>query len=65
MNSFIQFFYDIKVDKIMYKNTSGIDLISIIDYKTGNPNTNLFNTIYGIDMQLPVYLYLEVTYVSL
>ena len=46
------------VDKIMYKNTSGIDLISIIDYKTGNPNTNLFNTIYGIDMQLPVYLYL-------
>lgn len=46
------------VDKIMYKNTSGLDLISIIDYKTGNPNTNLFNTIYGIDMQLPVYLYL-------
>ena len=46
------------VDKIMYKNVSGEDLISIIDYKTGNPNTNLFNTIYGIDMQLPVYLYL-------
>jgi len=46
------------VDKIMYKNISGEDLISIIDYKTGNPNTNLFNTIYGIDMQLPVYLYL-------
>ena len=46
------------VDKIMYKNVSGLDLISIIDYKTGNPNTNLFNTIYGIDMQLPVYLYL-------
>lgn len=46
------------VDKIMYKNVNGLDLISIIDYKTGNPNTNLFNTIYGIDMQLPVYLYL-------
>ena len=46
------------VDKIMYKNVSGEDLISIIDYKTGNPNTNLFNCIYGIDMQLPVYLYL-------
>ena len=46
------------VDKIMYKNVSGEDLISIIDYKTGNPNTNLFNCFYGIDMQLPVYLYL-------
>ena len=46
------------VDKIMYKNVNGLDLISIIDYKTGNPNTNLFNTIYGIDMQLPIYLYL-------
>lgn len=46
------------VDKIMYKNVSGEDLIAIIDYKTGNPNTNLFNCFYGIDMQLPVYLYL-------
>ena len=46
------------VDKIMYKNVSGEDLISIVDYKTGNPNTNLFNCFYGIDMQLPVYLYL-------
>lgn len=46
------------VDKLMYKNVDGKDLIAIIDYKTGNPNTNLFNTIYGIDMQLPVYLYL-------
>jgi len=46
------------VDKIMYKNVSGEDLITIIDYKTGNPNTNLFNCLYGIDMQLPVYLYL-------
>lgn len=46
------------VDKIMYKNVQGEDLIAIIDYKTGNPNTNLFNVIYGIDMQLPVYLYL-------
>ena len=48
------------VDKIMYKNTSYGDLISIIDYKTGNPSINLFNSIYGINMQLPVYLYLIV-----
>lgn len=46
------------VDKMMYKSIDGKDLIAIIDYKTGNPDTNLFNTIYGIDMQLPVYLYL-------
>ncbi len=46
------------VDKIMYKNIDGKDLITIIDYKTGNPSINLFNTIYGIDMQLPIYLYL-------
>lgn len=46
------------VDKIMYKNVDGIDLIAIVDYKTGNPNTNLFNCFYGIDMQLPIYLYL-------
>lgn len=48
------------IDKIMYKNTSYGDLISIIDYKTGNPSINLFNSIYGINMQLPVYLYLIV-----
>ena len=46
------------VDKMMYKNVNGEDLIAIIDYKTGNPNTNLFNCFYGIDMQLPIYLYL-------
>lgn len=46
------------IDKLMYKNVNGEDLVAIIDYKTGNPSTNLFNVIYGIDMQLPVYLYL-------
>ncbi len=46
------------VDKIMYKNVNGEELISIIDYKTGNPSTSLYNIVYGIDMQLPVYLYL-------
>lgn len=46
------------IDKIMYKDTQDGDLVSIIDYKTGNPGINLFNSIYGISMQLPVYLYL-------
>lgn len=46
------------VDKIMYKEQKDKTIIAIIDYKTGNPNTNLFNVIYGLDMQLPIYLYL-------
>lgn len=46
------------VDKIMYKEYDGNTIVAIIDYKTGNPNTNLNNVIYGLDMQLPIYLYL-------
>ena len=44
------------VDKIMFDDEKGI--AAIIDYKTGNPNLNLNNIIYGIDLQLPVYVYL-------
>ena len=44
------------VDKIMFDDEKGIG--AIIDYKTGNPNLNLNNIIYGIDLQLPVYVYL-------
>ena len=46
------------VDKIMYKEYDGNTIVAIIDYKTGNPNTNLNNVVYGLDMQLPIYLYL-------
>ena len=46
------------VDKIMYKEYDNNTIVAIIDYKTGNPNTNLNNVIYGLDMQLPIYLYL-------
>ena len=46
------------VDKIMYKEYPENTIVAIIDYKTGNPNTNLTNVIYGLDMQLPIYLYL-------
>ena len=46
------------VDKIMYKEYDGNTILAIIDYKTGNPNTNLNNVVYGLDMQLPIYLYL-------
>lgn len=43
-----------KVDKIMFKN----NLVSIIDYKTGVGNINIYDSIYGLSLQLPVYLYL-------
>ncbi|UKI57119.1 MAG: hypothetical protein L6V81_06945 [Clostridium sp.] len=33
-------------------------IVVIIDYKTGNPILNINNSLYGLDMQLPVYIYL-------
>ena len=44
------------VDKIMINDDNSV--MSIIDYKTGNPKLNLNNSIYGLDLQLPVYIYL-------
>lgn len=44
------------VDKLLVNEEENI--VSIIDYKTGNPNLNLNNIIYGLDLQLPVYIYL-------
>lgn len=46
------------IDKIKYTNKDGKTLLAIIDYKTGNPVTNLTKSLYGLDMQLPIYLYL-------
>ena len=46
------------VDKIMYENKDNHTIAAIIDYKTGNPDLNIDNIIYGLDMQLPVYLFL-------
>ena len=46
------------IDKIIYSKDDNKSLVSIIDYKTGTLHKDLSNTIYGIDMQLPVYLYL-------
>lgn len=46
------------IDKIKYKEENGQTIIAIIDYKTGNPNLSLTSIPYGIDMQLPIYIYL-------
>lgn len=45
------------VDKIMYKEKENT-LVSIIDYKTGHNEIDLYNVLYGLSMQLPIYLYL-------
>lgn len=46
------------VDKIMYNEFDGETIVAIVDYKTGNPNININNIKYGLDMQLPIYMYL-------
>ena len=46
------------IDKIMYNEFDGETIMAIVDYKTGNPNLNINNVVYGIDMQLPIYIYL-------
>lgn len=46
------------VDKIMYEEKEDKTIAAIIDYKTGNPDLNINNILYGLDMQLPVYVFL-------
>lgn len=46
------------IDKCMYREKDSENLVAIVDYKTGNPDINLYNVAYGIDMQLPIYWYL-------
>lgn len=46
------------IDKLKYKKINDRYVVAIIDYKTGNPNLNLNNIVYGIEMQLPIYIYL-------
>ncbi len=46
------------VDKILYDEFNGETIVAIVDYKTGNPNININNIKYGLDMQLPIYMYL-------
>lgn len=52
------YYFNGRIDKIMFKEKEGNTYISLIDYKTGIPKTDFSNLQYGIDMQLPVYVYL-------
>ena len=46
------------IDKIMYKEENDKTIIALIDYKTGKPSIDLKYFNQGLNMQLPVYLYL-------
>lgn len=54
--------WDIKfkgfIDKIIYDEYQDQTVISLIDYKTGNVSGSIDQVIYGLEMQLPTYLYL-------
>ncbi len=47
-----------KIDKIMYKKENDKTIVCLIDYKTGNADINLNYKDYGLNMQLPIYIYL-------
>ena len=46
------------IDKVMYKEVSGHEVLAVVDYKTGNTNITLKDLDYGLHIQLPIYLYL-------
>lgn len=50
--------FDGVIDKIMYKQDNDKTLIVIVDYKTGKANIKLKNIEYGLNMQLPTYIFL-------
>ena len=47
-----------KIDKILYKKDNDNTIVTLIDYKTGNANINFKYKDYGLNMQLPIYIYL-------
>lgn len=47
------------IDKLLYKEYKNKKLLVIVDYKTGTQEINLNRSIYGLNLQLPIYLYLS------
>jgi len=50
------------IDKLLYKNINNDTYVVIIDYKTGKADINLKLIDYGLNMQLPIYIYLALNY---
>jgi len=46
------------IDKVLYKEYDNKTVTALIDYKTGNANIDLGYIDYGLNMQLPIYIYL-------
>lgn len=46
------------IDKVIYHEINGKEVLAVIDYKTGNKAISLDTIEYGLNMQLPIYLYL-------
>lgn len=46
------------IDKVLYKEEEDRTIVSLIDYKTGSDSISLDYLKYGLNMQLPIYLYL-------
>jgi len=47
------------IDKILYTEINNQTILALIDYKTGRDDISLKYLKYGINIQLPVYLYLS------
>lgn len=47
------------IDKILYTEINNQTIMTLIDYKTGNDDISLKYLKYGINIQLPIYLYLS------
>jgi len=47
------------IDKILFYEFNGKTYISLVDYKTGNDDISLKYLNYGLNIQLPIYLFLS------
>lgn len=46
------------IDKVMIGSYKDKEVIAVVDYKTGEKSVKLDNLEYGLNIQLPIYLYL-------